>query len=102
MEENGFWTIVKNFLLSNINKQLFTFLFFLMLSAIFWLILTLNENYEKELKIPVRIVNLPRNVMLTSASVDTVRATVNDKGWVLLNYMIGEYERVYDNDINKL
>ena len=49
MEENGFWTIVKNFLLSNINKQLFTFLFFLMLSAIFWLILTLNENYEKEL-----------------------------------------------------
>jgi hypothetical protein len=93
MEENGFWTIVKNFLLSNINKQLFTFLFFLMLSAIFWLILTLNENYEKELKIPVRIVNLPRNVMLTSASVDTVRATVNDKGWVLLNYMFGEYKQ---------
>lgn len=93
MGENGFWTIVKNFLLSNINKQLFTFMFFLTLSAIFWLILTLNEDYEKELKIPVRIVNLPRNVMLTSASVDTVRATVNDKGWVLLNYMFGEYKQ---------
>mgnify|MGYP007069861698 FL=1 len=93
MGENGFWTIVKNFLLSNINKQLFTFMFFLTLSAIFWLILTLNEDYEKELKIPVRIVNLPRNVMLTSASIDTVRATVNDKGWVLLNYMFGEYKQ---------
>ena len=91
MEERSFWTIVKNFLLSNINKQLFTFLFFLLLSSSFWLILTLNESYEKELKIPVRIVNIPRNVMLTSPGVDTVRATVHDKGWVLLNYMYGEY-----------
>ena len=32
-----------------------------MLSAIFWLILTLNEGYEKELKIPVRVVNIPKN-----------------------------------------
>lgn len=108
MEENGFWTIVKNFLLSNINKQLFTFLFFLILSAIFWLILTLNEGYEKELKIPVRIVNVPKNVMLTSPSVDTVRATVRDQGWVLLNYMFGEYNnnvkidfRNYDKTFGK-
>lgn len=92
MEERSVMQILKNFLLSNINKQLFTFLFFLMLSAIFWLILTLNEDYEKELKIPVRIVNVPKNVMLTSPSVDTVRATVRDQGWVLLNYMFGEYK----------
>ena len=91
MEERSFWTIIKDFLLSNINKQLFTFLFFLLLSASFWLILTLNENYEKELKIPVRITNVPRNVMLTSPSVDTIRTIVRDKGWVLLNYMYGEY-----------
>lgn len=91
MEERSVMQILKNFLLSNINKQLFTFLFFLTLSAIFWLILTLNEGYEKELKIPVRIVNVPKNVMLTSPSVDTVRATVRDQGWVLLNYMFGEY-----------
>jgi hypothetical protein len=65
--------------------------FFVLLSAIFWLTLTLNEVYEKELKIPVRIVNVPRNVMLTSASIDTVRATVHDQGWVLLNYLFGEY-----------
>ena len=108
MEERSFWTFVKNFLLSNINKQLFTFLFFLMLSAIFWLIMTLNEGYEKELKIPVRIVNVPKNVMLTSPSVDTVRATVRDQGWVLLNYMFGEYNnnvkidfRNYDKTFGK-
>ena len=91
MEERSVMQILKNFLLSNINKQLFTFLFFLTLSAIFWLILTLNEGYEKELKIPVRIVNIPKNVMLTSPGVDTVRATVHDQGWVLLNYLFGGY-----------
>ena len=108
MEERSVMQILKNFLLSNINKQLFTFLFFLILSAIFWLILTLNEGYEKELKIPVRIVNVPKNVMLTSPSVDTVRATVRDQGWVLLNYMFGEYNnnvkidfRNYDKTFGK-
>ena len=92
MEENGFWRIVKNFLLSNINKQFMTFLFFVLLSAVFWGILTFNEGYEKEVKIPVRIVNIPKNVMLTSATVDTVRAIVRDQGWVLLNYLYGEYD----------
>jgi YbbR domain-containing protein len=29
--------------------------------------------------------------MLTSARIDTVRATVHDQGWVLLNYLFGEY-----------
>ena len=98
MEERSFWTYVKIFLLSNVNKQLFTFLFFLMLSAIFWLILTLNEGYEKELKIPVRVVNIPKNVMLTSPSVDTVRATVRDQGWVLLNYMFGGHNHTVKVD----
>ena len=108
MEERSVWTIVKNFLLSNINMQLLSFLFFLLLSAIFWLILTLNESYEKELKIPVHIINIPRNVMLTSPSVDTVRATVRDQGWVLLNYMFGEHQhdvkidfRSYDKTFGK-
>ena len=56
MEESGFFKSIKNFLFSNMNKQFLVFLFFLLLSAIFWLIITLNETYEKELKIPVRFV----------------------------------------------
>ena len=66
------------------------FLFFLLLSAIFWLALTLNETYEKELKVPVRLYNIPKNVVLTSAEVDTARIVVRDKGWQLLAYMYGE------------
>ena len=108
MEGRNLFKIVKDFLLSNMNKQLLVFLFFVLLSAVFWFILTLNGAYEKELKIPVHIVNVPKNVMLTSAHVDTVRATVHDQGWVLLNYLYGEHNhsikidfRNYDKENGK-
>lgn len=72
------------------NKQFFVLMFFVLLSAIFWLIMTLNENYEKELKVPVHIVNVPKNVVLTSAAVDTARVTIRDKGWIIFSYLYGE------------
>lgn len=65
-------------------------MFFLALSGVFWLMMTLNETYEKEMRIPVHIVNVPQNVVLTSDSVDTVKVSLSDKGFVLLGYMYGD------------
>lgn len=79
---------VRKFLFSNLNKQFLIFLFFLFLSSIFWLIMTLNGTYEKEIKIPVRVNNIPKNVVLTSASNDTVRVVVRDYGWTILSYLL--------------
>ena len=75
---------------SSVNKQFLVFLFFLFLSGIFWLMMTLNETYEKELKIPVRVVGIPKSVVLTSTPIDTVRITVRDKGWMLMGYLCGD------------
>ena len=57
---------VKNFLFGFVNKEFLIFLFFLALSGTFWLLMTLNESYEKELKIPVYLTNIPKNVIITS------------------------------------
>ncbi|MDE7456257.1 MAG: YbbR-like domain-containing protein [Prevotella sp.] len=81
---------VRNFLFSNMNKQFLIFAFFLLLSGVFWLIITLNETYEKEIQIPMRVANIPKRVVLISAPVDTVRVTVRDNGWVILNYLYGK------------
>lgn len=78
---------VKNFLLGIVNKEFLIFLFFLALSFTFWLLITLNESYEKELEIPVYITNVPKNVVITSQSEDTITVTVKDKGFSLLAYM---------------
>jgi hypothetical protein len=73
-----------------VNKQFLVFLFFLGLAGVFWLTITLNETYERELKVPVQVVGVPKNVVLTSPTVDTIRATVRDKGWVIVSYLFGE------------
>ena len=86
----GIFPIVRNFLFSTVNKVISDFLFFLALSGVFWLMMTLNETYEKEMRIPVHIVNVPQNVVLTSDSVDTVKVSLSDKGFVLLGYMYGD------------
>ena len=82
--------LVRNFLFSSVNKEFLTFLFFLALSGVFWLMMTLNETYEKEVEIPVRIVNVPKNVVLTSDELDTVKVTLRDKGLMLISYLYGE------------
>ncbi|MBQ8712500.1 MAG: YbbR-like domain-containing protein [Prevotella sp.] len=82
--------IVRNFFFSSLNKQFLIFLLFLALSGVFWLVMTLNETYEKELEIPVHISNVPKEVVLTSDETDTIRVTVRDKGWMILSYMYGD------------
>lgn len=82
--------MVRNFLFSSANREFLTFFFFLVLSTIFWLMTALNETYEREICVPAYLVNIPKNVVVTSDMEDTVRVTVRDKGFALLAYTYGE------------
>jgi hypothetical protein len=79
--------IIRDFLFKLLNKEFLFFLFFLALSGVFWLMMTLNETYEKELPIVVRLTGVPKNVVMTTEMSDTVYVTVRDKGFVLLSYI---------------
>ena len=83
-------TIFRNFLFSRSNREFLIFLFFLGLSGFFWLLMTLNETYERELVVPVHIVDVPSDVMLTSDETDTIKVTIRDRGITILTYMYGE------------
>ena len=82
--------LIRKVLVGAINGEFLIFLFFLALSGVFWLLMTLNETYEREFKVPVKIVNVPENVVITSNETDTVRVTLRDKGLVLVGYAYGE------------
>lgn len=82
--------MVRNFLFSSANREFLTFFFFLVLSTIFWLMTALNETYERDIGVPAYLVNIPKNVVVTSDMEDTVRVTVRDKGFALLAYTYGE------------
>ena len=84
------WRTIKGFLFTKMSKEIFIFLFFLALSGIFWLSLTLDETYEREFAVPVSVIGVPKNAVLTSDEVDTIRVTIRDKGLVLATYEYGK------------
>ena len=87
------YRLFRNFLFSWWNKEFLIFLFFLALSSIFWLMMTLNETTEQEVKVPVKLLGIPENVVITTDMADTVRVTVRDKGYALAAYIYGERVR---------
>lgn len=99
--------IVKRMSTEN-GKNLLVFLVFLCVSAIFWLVLTLNDEYQRDISIPVEITNVPDSVMLLSAPPRTINVSVRDKGNVLAKYQWGEIPPIKINyrnfiaDNNKL
>lgn len=91
--QNQIFKVVGNFLFSSLNKEFLIFLFFLLLSGAFWLMMALNETYEEELKVPVRLVGMPKNAVMTDEPADTVKVTVRDKGFTLVTYKYGHWFR---------
>jgi len=81
---------VRNLFFSLVNREFLIFLFFFALSGAFWLLMVLNETYEREIVIPVRLVDIPDNVVLSSDTTTNVRVNVRDKGYILLTYQYGD------------
>ena len=80
----------KDFLFSMLNKEFFVFLFFLLVSAAFWFLSTLNETYEKEVKVAVTITDIPQNIVITEGLPDTIKVTLRDKGFNLIKYTFSD------------
>ena len=81
---------IKDFLLSEKSREFFIFLFFFLVAGGFWLLQTLNNDYETEFSVPVRLRKVPDNIILTSEPSSKLHIRVKDKGTVLLNYMLGK------------
>lgn len=70
-------------------SEIVIYLFFIVLAAAFWLFQAVNQTYEQELEVPLSIVNIPSNVVITSEVPAAVRVRVRDKGTNLLPYVYG-------------
>lgn len=81
---------IRSFLLAKKSREFLIFLFFVFVSFSFWLLQVLNDDYEKDLSIPLKMKNVPENVVLTSELPSSVKVTVKDRGTVLVNYLFGK------------
>lgn len=93
MSLKDLYSKVSDFLFSRTNRELLTFLLFFALAGVFWLMTTLNEVYEQEVRIAVRYTRIPQNVVLTSSETDTLRVIVSDKGFNIISFVYGQVQR---------
>ena len=77
------WT----FLQSKMSREALVFLFFVLLSAAFWLIQALNETNDLELEYDLVLENVPEGTVVTSELPSTLLITVRDKGTSLSRYV---------------
>lgn len=61
-------------------------MFFLALSASFWVFLALNDEYEKDFAVALRLNSVPDHVVITTELPATFHVVLKDRGSQLLNY----------------
>ena len=71
-------------------RNVCTFLVFLVVAAIFWNVVALNDEMQQEFEVPLELVGVPADIVLISLPPSTVSVSVRDKGTSLLRYSFGE------------
>jgi hypothetical protein len=68
------------------NQNLMSFGFFLLVAAIFWFFNALNKEYNTDLIVPVRYVNLPDNKILVGESENSIKVNISAFGYQIIDY----------------
>ena len=94
MAANSFIRILRIYLLKLktffTSKSVLSFLFFLLLSTIFWFVNVLGKERETTITIPIRYIGIPQNIAITNIPAENIVLSVSDEGQVLLNYSYQE------------
>jgi hypothetical protein len=67
-------------------QKILLFLFFVVLSTIFWIIRSLNEEYEADIQYPVKYGGMPENKVLLSEPPDRLELRVKALGRTILTH----------------
>lgn len=80
---------LKEDLRTTTGRNVLTFLVFFLISTVFWFLLALNDEIQKDYRVPLRLEEFPRNMTIISGNVPTVNVIVKDKGSALAKYSWG-------------
>lgn len=79
--------LMRRLRLVKINRNTLVFLIFLGISICFWFMQSLKETSTISQDYKLRIVGLPKSVILTSEMPDTIRVSISGKGYDLLSFL---------------
>lgn len=92
LEKKGIKSVlekIKAFLHRQRWKEVLIFFLFLLLALGFWILQSLNEEYDTVISIPVRYKDIPAEIAFKQTPPEEISVSIRDKGNVLLNYTIG-------------
>lgn len=92
--QNTFWTAIKKFFSKTreflFSKDSLVFLFFLIISATFWFILSQKRETEFTIRIPLVYSNISDDILITNELPKNLRVVVRDAG---LNKLLYNYKK---------
>lgn len=76
----------KEVLHSKKGRNALTFLAFLVLSTVLWLVMSLNEEVQRDIRCTVRITNVPDSVTRISPLPEAINVSIRSRGTELMRY----------------
>jgi hypothetical protein len=70
------------------DRRVMVFLFFVVVSTIFWFLSALGRPYTSTIRYPVRYTNFPENRVMVGELPSSLELTVNAHGYTLLRYYV--------------
>lgn len=89
MDIKGIFTEIKSVIKSPGGKNVLTFGAFLIIATLFWFLMSLNDEVQRDYDLPAEIVNLPADMTLITTPPELIHISVRDKGSNLFSYDFG-------------
>ncbi len=67
-------------------RNALTFLIFLAISAVFWVLMALNDEVQHDYRLKLKLAGFPENMTIISGANPTVSVSVKDKGSALMKF----------------
>ena len=83
-----------------LNKRVITFLFCLLISVFFWLLMTLSKQYIISVNFPVQYINFPIDKVIANHLPETIDIQIESKGFNLFWYKLKHKNETIFVDIN--
>lgn len=83
-------SIIKNYFVSKGNKKIAEYILFVVVSLLFWFILTQSETVQDNFEVPIEVENIPDDILSMGGTDNNVLVTVKGSGFSLIKYRIGE------------
>lgn len=71
-----------------LDRRFMVFLFFVALSTIFWFLVRLEDDYETEINLPLKFVNLPENNVLVGDLPEDINLKIRAHGYKLMEFKV--------------